>query len=118
MRGQGSAFFLLRAKDKGIIAYWYRMSMITCKWFVCCRIAGCLLELAPGKTGASAHRGHRLQKPHLSRRAKDGPPKIFTRLKPELPASYRGAPATRHPSDLALHRLVIVKNLRCPRGLS
>jgi hypothetical protein len=35
MRGQGSAFFLLRAEDKGIIAYWYRMSMINCKWFGC-----------------------------------------------------------------------------------
>src|SRR6267143_3990108 len=25
------------------------MSMITCKWFACCGIAGCLVKLAPGK---------------------------------------------------------------------
>jgi hypothetical protein len=58
MRGQGNAFLLLRAKDRGIIAYWYRMSMITCKWFGCCGIAWCLfrgrpkstIEPGPGKT--------------------------------------------------------------------
>ncbi len=32
--------------NEAIIAYWYRMSMITCKWFGCCGIAGCLFELA------------------------------------------------------------------------
>jgi hypothetical protein len=37
--------------------------------------------------GASVHRGHRLQKPHLSRRVKRGPPKIFSCLKPEPPAT-------------------------------
>jgi hypothetical protein len=26
--------------NKSIIAHWYRMSMITCKWFGCCEIAG------------------------------------------------------------------------------
>ncbi len=31
-------------RNKTIIAYWYRMSMITCKWFGCCGIAGCLLS--------------------------------------------------------------------------
>jgi len=25
--------------NEAIIAYWYRMSMITCKWFGCCGIA-------------------------------------------------------------------------------
>jgi hypothetical protein len=30
-----------------IIAHWYYLSMVTCKWFGCCGIAGCLLEMAP-----------------------------------------------------------------------
>jgi len=34
--------------DETIIAYWYRMSMITYKWFRCCVIAGWLFEWAPG----------------------------------------------------------------------
>jgi len=36
--------------DQTIIAYWYRMSMITYKRFVCGRMAGCLFEWAAGKT--------------------------------------------------------------------
>src|SRR5882762_3884961 len=38
-----------RADLATIITYWYLMSMITCKWFACCGIAGCLVKLAPGK---------------------------------------------------------------------
>ncbi len=36
-----------RANLQAIIAYWYLMSMITCKWFGWRRIAGCLFGLAP-----------------------------------------------------------------------
>ena len=35
--------------SKAIIAYWYHMSMITCKWLGCYGMEECLLELAPGK---------------------------------------------------------------------
>jgi hypothetical protein len=34
--------------NETIIAYWYSLSMIICKWFGCCGIAGCLFGLAPG----------------------------------------------------------------------
>jgi hypothetical protein len=31
--------------NKTIIAYWYSMSMITCKWFGCCGIAVLTLKV-------------------------------------------------------------------------
>jgi hypothetical protein len=94
MRGQASAFFLLRTKDKGIIAYWYRMSMIIYKWFGCCGMAGCLLELASGKTGGQVFIVTVHFKSRSSGRAKDWPPKFRLRdLRPGHPPATAHTPA-------------------------
>jgi hypothetical protein len=40
--------------DEGLIAYWYRMSMITYKWFRCRGITRCLFQLASWKERGQA----------------------------------------------------------------
>jgi hypothetical protein len=37
--------------NKAIIAYWYRMSMITCKWFGYCGMVGACLNWHRGNGG-------------------------------------------------------------------